>query len=158
MTQTKTESQTVARNKRARYDYHILETWEAGLVLTGSEVKSLRAGKANLSDAFAVVQEGELFLINLHIPPYEQANQFNHEPTRTRKLLLHRREIRRLIGGMERKGLTLVPLELYFNPRGIAKVRLALAKGKKQHDKREDERRRDDERDMARALARGRSS
>lgn len=158
MTQTKTESHTVARNKRARYDYHILETWEAGLVLTGSEVKSLRAGKANLSDAFAVVQEGELFLLNLHIPPYEQANQFNHEPTRTRKLLLHRREIRRLIGGMERQGLTLIPLELYFNPRGIAKVRLALAKGKKQHDKREDERRRDDERDMARALARGRSS
>lgn len=158
MTQTKTESHTVARNKRARHDYHILETWEAGLVLTGSEVKSLRAGKANLSDAFAVVQDGELFLLNLHIPPYEQANQFNHEPTRTRKLLLHRREIRRLIGGMERKGLTLIPLELYFNPRGIAKVRLALAKGKKQHDKREDERRRDDERDMARALARGRSS
>lgn len=158
MTQANTEQQIVARNKRARHDYHILETWEAGLVLTGSEVKSLRAGKANLSDAFAIVQGGELFLLNLHIPPYEQANQFNHEPTRTRKLLLHRREIRRLIGGIERKGLTLIPLELYFNPRGIAKVRLALAKGKKQHDKREDERRRDDERDMARALARGRSS
>ncbi|HSJ63552.1 MAG TPA: SsrA-binding protein SmpB [Gemmatimonadaceae bacterium] len=152
------ERQAVARNKRARHDYHILETWEAGLVLTGSEVKSLRQGKANLSDAFAVVQSGELFLLNLHIPPYEQANQFNHDPTRTRKLLLHRQEIRRLIGGMERKGLTLVPLDLYFNPRGIAKVTLALAKGKKQHDKREDERRREDEREMARAFARGRDA
>lgn len=152
----KRESQTVARNKRARHDYHILDQWEAGLVLTGSEVKSLRAGKANLSDAFAVVHDGELFLINCHIPPYEQANQFNHEPTRARKLLLHRQEIRRLIGAVERKGLTLVPLELFFNTRGIAKVTVALAKGKKQHDKREDERRRDDERDMARAMSRGR--
>jgi SsrA-binding protein len=158
MPQPQPERQAVARNKRARHDYHILETWEAGLVLTGSEVKSLRQGKANLSDAFAVVQGGELFLLNLHIPPYEQANQFNHEPTRTRKLLLHRQEIRRLIGGMERKGLTLVPLDLYFNPRGIAKVTLALAKGKKQHDKREDERRREDEREMARAFARGREA
>jgi SsrA-binding protein len=158
MPQPQPERQAVARNKRARHDYHILETWEAGLVLTGSEVKSLRQGKANLSDAFAVVQGGELFLLNLHIPPYEQANQFNHEPTRTRKLLLHRQEIRRLIGGMERKGLTLVPLDLYFNPRGIAKVTLALAKGKKQHDKREDERRREDEREMARAFARGRDA
>ena len=158
MPEPEAERHAVARNKRARHDYHILETWEAGLVLSGSEVKSLRQGKANLSDAFAVVQGGELFLLNLHIPPYEQANQFNHEPTRTRKLLLHRQEIRRLIGGIERKGLTLVPLDLYFNARGIAKVTLALAKGKKQHDKREDERRREDERDMARALARGRNA
>ena len=157
MPQPEAERQAVARNKRARHDYHILETWEAGLVLTGSEVKSLRQGKANLSDAFAVVQGGELFLLNLHIPTYEQANRFNHEPTRTRKLLLHRQEIRRLIGGIERKGLTLVPLDLYFNKRGIAKVTLALAQGKKQHDKREDERRREDERDMARAFARGRN-
>ena len=158
MPQPEAERQAVARNKRARHDYHILETWEAGLVLTGSEVKSLRQGKANLSDAFAVVQGGELFLLNLHIPTYEQANQFNHEPTRTRKLLLHRQEILRLIGGVERKGLTLVPLDLYFNARGIAKVTLALAKGKQQHDKREDERRREDERDMARAFARGRNA
>jgi SsrA-binding protein len=158
MPQPEREHQAIARNKRARHDYHILETWEAGLVLSGSEVKSLRQGKANLSDAFAVVQGGELFLLNLHIPPYEQANQFNHEPTRTRKLLLHRQEIRRLIGDIERKGLTLVPLDLYFNARGIAKVTLALAKGKKQHDKREDERRREDERDMARAFARGRDA
>jgi SsrA-binding protein len=142
----------IARNKRARHDYHILETWEAGLVLTGTEVKSLRQGKANLADAFAVVNEGELFLLNLHIPPYEQANRFNHEPTRTRKLLLHRKQIQRLIGGMERRGLTLVPLDLYFRG-GVAKVTLALAKGKKLHDKREDQRKRDDEREMARAVA-----
>lgn len=146
------DRQIIARNKRARHDYHILDTWEAGLVLTGTEVKSLREGKATLTDAFAVVNEGELFLLNLHIPPYLQGNQFNHEPTRTRKLLLHRKEIQRLIGGMERKGLTLVPLDLYFRG-GIAKVTLALAKGKKLHDKREDQRRRDDEREMARAAA-----
>jgi SsrA-binding protein len=142
---------TVARNKRARHDYHILETWEAGVVLSGTEVKSLRQGKANLTDAYATVRDGEVFLLNLHISPYEQGNQFNHEPTRTRKLLLHRKEIRRLIGGVERQGLTLVPLELFFNPRGKAKITLALAKGKKQHDKRADERRREDEREMARA-------
>jgi SsrA-binding protein len=142
---------TVARNKRARHDYHILETWEAGVVLSGTEVKSLRQGKANLTDAYATVRDGEVFLLNLHISPYEQGNQFNHEPTRTRKLLLHRKEIRRLIGGVERQGLTLVPLELFFNPRGKAKVTLALAKGKKQHDKRADEKRREDEREMARA-------
>lgn len=142
---------TVARNKRARHDYHILETWEAGVVLSGTEVKSLRQGKANLTDAYATVRDGEVFLLNLHISPYEQGNQFNHEPTRTRKLLLHRKEIRRLIGGVERQGLTLVPLELFFNPRGKAKVTIALAKGKKLHDKRADERRREDERDMARA-------
>jgi SsrA-binding protein len=142
---------TVARNKRARHDYHILETWEAGVVLSGTEVKSLRQGKATLTDAYATVRDGEVFLLNLHISPYEQGNQFNHEPTRTRKLLLHRKEIRRLIGGVERQGLTLVPLELFFNPRGKAKVTLALAKGKKQHDKRADERRREDEREMARA-------
>lgn len=140
---------SIARNKRARHDYHILDTWEAGLVLTGTEVKSLRAGKANISDAYAVVNGGELFLLNLHIPPYEQGNRFNHDPTRTRKLLLHRREIRRMIGAVEREGLTLIPLELYFK-RGMAKVSLALGKGKKLHDKRAAERRRDDEREMAR--------
>jgi SsrA-binding protein len=142
---------SVARNKRARHDYHILETWEAGVVLSGTEVKSLRQGKANLTDAYATVRDGEVFLLNLHISPYEQGNQFNHEPTRTRKLLLHKKEIRRMIGGGVRQGLTLVPLELFFNPRGKAKVMLALAKGKKQHDKRADERRREDEREMARA-------
>ncbi|HET7566339.1 MAG TPA: SsrA-binding protein SmpB [Gemmatimonadaceae bacterium] len=140
----------VARNRRARHEYHILDTWEAGLVLTGTEVKSLRQGKANLADSYAVVNDGEVFLLNLHISPYEQGNQFNHEPTRTRKLLLHRKEIRRLIGAVERQGLTLVPLDLYFK-RGVAKVTLALAKGKKLHDKRADERRREDEREIARA-------
>ena len=147
----KPSTTSVARNKRARHDYHILETWEAGVVLSGTEVKSLRQGKANLTDAYATVRDGEVFLLNLHISPYEQGNQFNHDPTRTRKLLLHRKEIRRLIGGVERQGLTLVPLELFFNPRGKAKITIALAKGKKLHDKRADERRREDERDMARA-------
>ena len=147
----KPEIEPVARNKRARHDYHIIETWEAGLVLTGTEVKSLRDGKANLSDAYGVVKDGEVYLLNLHVSPYEQGNQFNHDPTRTRKLLLHRREIRRMIGAVERQGLTLVPLELYFK-RGRAKIALALAKGKQAHDKREDIKRRDDEREMARAL------
>ena len=145
------ETHAIARNKRARHDYHILEHWEAGLVLTGTEVKSLRDGKANLSDAYAIVKDGEVFLLNLHISPYDKGNQFNHEPTRTRKLLLHRKEIRRMIGAVERQGLTLVPLELYFK-KGIAKVQLALGKGKKLHDKRDDEKRRDDEREMARAV------
>ncbi len=143
------ETHSIARNKRARHDYHIIETWEAGLVLTGTEVKSLRNGKANISDAYAIVHNGEVHLLNLHIAPYEQGNQFNHEPTRTRKLLLHRKEIRRMIGAVERQGLTLIPLELYFK-RGIVKVALALGKGKKLHDKRADEKRRDDEREMAR--------
>ena len=143
------EQQPIARNKRARHDYHIMETWEAGLVLTGTEVKSLRNGKANMTDAYAIVRDGEVFLLNLHIAPYEQGNQFNHEPTRTRKLLLHKREIRRLIGSVERQGLTLIPLELYFK-KGKAKVVVALGKGKKLHDKRDTERERDAEREMAR--------
>jgi SsrA-binding protein len=148
---TQDDRQTIARNKRARHDYHVLETWEAGIMLTGTEVKSLRDGRANLTDAYGVVNEGEIFLLNLHIAPYEQGNQFNHDPTRTRKLLLHRREIRRLIGAVEREGLTLVPLEMYFK-NGVAKLTLALAKGKKLHDKRDDARRRDDEREIARAF------
>lgn len=147
----KDEPTVIARNKRARHDYHILDTWEAGLVLTGTEVKSLRDGKANLSDAYAVVNDGEVFLLNLHISPYERGNQFNHEPTRTRKLLLNRKEIRKMIGSVERQGLTLIPLELYFK-RGKAKVSLALGKGKKLHDKRETERERDAEREIARAV------
>jgi SsrA-binding protein len=145
------ETTVIARNKRARHDYHILDTWEAGLVLTGTEVKSLRDGKANLSDAYAVVNGGEVFLLNLHIAPYEQGNVFNHEPTRTRKLLLNRKEIRKMIGSVERQGLTLIPLELYFR-RGRAKVALALGKGKKLHDKRATEREKDAEREIARAV------
>lgn len=120
-------------------------------MLSGTEVKSLRQGKANLTDAYATVRDGEVFLLNLHIAPYEQGNQFNHDPTRTRKLLLHKKEIRRLIGGVEREGLTLIPLELFFNARGKAKVTIGLAKGKKLHDKRADQRKREDEREMARA-------
>ena len=144
------EKAIIARNKRARHDYHILDSWEAGIVLTGTEIKSLRAGKANITDAHAVLNGGEVFLINAHISPYEQGNQFNHEPTRTRKLLLHSKEIRKLIGAVERQGLTLIPLDMHFT-RGKAKVTLALAKGKKLHDKRLDEKRREDEREMARA-------
>lgn len=148
---SKDEKESVARNRRARHDYHLLETWEAGIVLTGTEVKSLRDGSANISDAYGVVRDGEVYLINLHISPYERGGYANHEPTRTRKLLLHRKEIRKMIGAVERQGLTLVPLEIYFR-RGRAKVALALGKGKKLHDKRADERRRDDEREMARAV------
>ena len=141
----------IARNKRARHDYQIIDTWEAGIVLTGTEVKSLRDGKANLTDSYGILNDGEVFLLNLHIPPYEQGNRFNHEPTRTRKLLMHRKEIRKLIGAVERQGLTLVPLEMYFK-RGVAKVTVALGKGKKLHDKRADEKKREDQRDMARAV------
>jgi SsrA-binding protein len=145
--------QSIARNKRARFDYHILETFEAGLVLTGTEVKSLRDGRANISDAYGIIKDGEAYLLNLDISPYESRGYANHEPDRTRKLLLHRKEIRRLIGAVERQGLTLIPLELYFK-NGVAKVTLALGKGKQVHDKRDTERTRDAERDMARARAR----
>lgn len=143
------EIKSIARNKRARHDYLIIETWEAGIVLTGTEVKSLRDGRANISDAYGIIRDGEAFLLNLHISPYERGGYSNHEPERTRKLLLHRKEIRRLIGAVERQGLTLIPLELYFK-NGVAKVALALGKGKKLHDKRETERSRDAEREMAR--------
>lgn len=145
------EIQSIARNKRARHDYHILETWEAGLVLAGTEVKSLRDGRANINDAFGIVKDGEVFLINLHISPYEKGGYTNHEPDRTRKLLLHKREIRRLIGAVQREGLTLVPLELYFK-QGVAKVSVALAKGKQAHDKREAIKERESKREIARIV------
>lgn len=145
------DRQSVARNRAARHEYEILDTFEAGLVLTGTEVKSLREGRANIADAYGVVRGSELWLMNAHISPYARGGYVNHEPTRTRKLLLHAREIRRLIGAVERQGLTLVPLELYFRG-GRAKVSVALAKGKKLHDKRDDARRRDAERDIARAF------
>ncbi|MDB4884619.1 MAG: SsrA-binding protein [Gemmatimonadetes bacterium] len=147
----KPEIESIAKNRRARHDYAILDTWEAGIVLTGSEVKSLRDGKANISDAYGIVRDGEIFLINLHISVYERASYNNHEPTRTRKLLLHKREIERLIGAIERQGLTLIPLELYFK-HGIAKVAMGLGKGKKAHDKREDAKAKDAEREIARAV------
>lgn len=143
--------ESVAKNRRARFEYQVLDTWEAGIVLTGTEVKALRDGRANVTDAFGVVNDGEIWLLNLHISPYERAGYSSHQPTRTRKLLLHRREIEKLIGAVERKGHTLVPLEVYFKD-GKAKVRLALAIGKKLHDKREDLKKKDDERAMQRAL------
>ncbi|MGH7628975.1 MAG: SsrA-binding protein SmpB [Gemmatimonadales bacterium] len=145
-------SQTVARNPKATHDYHVLETWEAGIVLTGTEVKSLRNGKASIKEAYARLRNGEIFLEGMNVTPYEQGNRYNHDPVRSRKLLLHRREIERLIGAVEQRGLTLVPLELYFK-HGRAKVVLALGKGKKQHDRREDVKRRIDEREAARAVA-----
>lgn len=137
------------RNRRARHEYHVLETLEAGLVLQGTEVKSLRDGRANLQDAFARFDGGELWLQGMHISPYEQGNRFNHDPVRPRKLLLRRQEMRRLVGKVEQKGLTLVPLDVYFR-RGIAKVTLALVRGKQLHDKRDDLKRRDAEREMER--------
>ena len=143
---------SVARNPKARHDYFILETIEAGLVLRGTEVKSLRAGKASIKEAWALVKQGELWLEGMNITPYEQGNRYNHDPVRTRKLLLHRREIEKLIGAVEQKGLTLVPLELYFK-NGRAKVLIALGRGKKLHDKRDDLKRRAVERETARAVS-----
>ncbi len=143
---------SVARNPKATHDYHILDTIESGIILTGTEVKSLRNGKASIKEAYARVRNGEVFLEGMNITPYEQGNRYNHDPVRSRTLLLHRREIERLIGATERQGLTLIPLELYFK-RGHAKVALALARGKKQHDKREDLKRRIAERETARAVS-----
>jgi SsrA-binding protein len=140
---------SVARNPKATHDYHVLETWETGIVLTGTEVKSLRGGKASIKEAYAHLRNGEVFLEGMNITPYEQGNRYNHDPVRSRKLLLHRREIERMIGAVEQRGLTLVPLELYFR-NGRAKVALALGKGKKQHDKREDLKRRIADREVAR--------
>ena len=140
----------VAQNRKARHEYHILDTWEAGMVLQGTEVKSLRDGKANLADAYATFQRGELWLLNLHISPFEQASRFNHDPLRPRKLLLHRAEMRKLVGQVEQQGLTLVPLDIHFS-RGIAKVNLALVKGKQLHDKRNTLRERAEQRDMQRS-------
>src|SRR6266480_1110716 len=142
---------SIARNPRARHDYHLLETWEAGLVLTGTEVKSLRAGKASLGEAYAHARNGEVWLEGLSISAYLPGSYNNPPPARSRKLLLHTQEIRKLIGGTSRKGLTIVPLELYFKD-GIAKVAIALAKAKKQHDKREELKRRVAERELARGM------
>jgi len=144
---------SVARNRKARHEYHILETWEAGLVLLGSEVKALREGSASLSDAFARVEHGEVWLYNMHIGPYGPSGPDAHDFKRRRKLLLHKREIRRLIGSVDQAGLTLIPLEIYFRD-GTAKIKLALARGKKHRDKREDIKRREAEREMGRAKRR----
>ena len=139
----------VAQNRKARRDYELLDIYETGIVLEGSEVKSLRSGKANLKDGYAVVEEGEVILYNVHISPYEAASRFNHHPERPRKLLLHRAEIRRLIGRTEHRGLTLIPTKLYFK-QGKAKIELALARGKKQYDKRQEIAMRDLRRDLER--------
>ncbi len=140
----------IARNRKARHSYQILDSWEAGLVLKGSEVKSLREGQASLADSFARIEKGEVWLHNLHIAPYGPAGAEAHDPKRPRKLLLHGHEIQRLVGKVEQAGLTLIPLEIYFRG-GVAKVKLALASGKKLRDKREDIKRREAEREMERA-------
>jgi len=144
---------TIALNRRARHDFSITETFEAGLVLTGTEIKSIRAGKVSLSDAYARIENGEAWLIGAHIAPFEQANRYNHEPKRTRKLLLHRSEIDELLGRAQAKGLTVVPLRLYITGKGKAKLELALARGKQLHDRRRDIADREARRDVARALA-----
>lgn len=145
----------IARNRRARFDYHIEDTYEAGIVLTGTEVKSLREGRANLADSFAMVRDGEVWLHNVNIPQYTQGTWTNHEPRRPRKLLLHKHEIERLIGKTKETGLTLVPLSLYFAD-GKAKAEIALARGKKAHDKRQAIAEREATREMDRALRRRR--
>ena len=142
----------VAENRKARFNYSIEDTIEAGIALTGTEVKSLRVGKAAIAEAYADTRGGEIWLLNSNIPEYLQASRFNHAPKRPRKLLLHRREIERLIGAVERQGMTLVPLKLYFNEKGRAKVELALARGNKLYDKRETEKKRSWERERGRLL------
>jgi SsrA-binding protein len=142
----------VADNRKARFHYAIGETFEAGIALTGSEVKSLRQGKVAIAEAYADSRSGEIWLVNANIPEYLQAGRFNHAPKRARKLLLHRRQINKLIGAVEREGMTLVPLKLYFNEKGRAKVELALARGKKLHDKRETEKKRSWDRERGRLL------
>jgi SsrA-binding protein len=142
----------VAENRKARFNYDIEEKLEAGIVLTGSEVKSLRAGKANIAESYASDEGGELYLINAHIAEYPGAAREGHEPTRHRKLLLHKKEMGRLLGAIRRQGMALVPLRLYFNARGLAKLQLGLGRGKKLHDKRETEKKRDWERQKARLM------
>ena len=141
-----------AQNRKARHDYFIDEVFEAGIMLTGTEVKSLRAGRASIVESYAAPDGDELFLINAHIPEYASASRFNHEPKRRRKLLLHRREIGKLMGGVQREGMTIVPLALYFNDRGRVKVELGLARGKHTHDKRASIKERDWQRDKARLM------
>jgi SsrA-binding protein len=142
----------IAENRRARFDYFLDETVEAGLVLTGTEVKSLRNGRANIAESYAAVEGREIVLVNADIPPYAGGNRFNHEPRRPRKLLLHKKEVNKLIGAVQREGRTLIPTRLYWNDRGLAKLQIALAKGKKAHDKREAVAERDWQRDKARLM------
>jgi len=151
----KDQVKPIARNRKAFHDYEILDKLEAGIELRGTEVKSLRNGKVQMADAYARVEDGQLYLVGLHISPYEKTAYGNHEPTRRRRLLVHRREIRRLAGKLNERGLTLVPLSLYFR-RGWAKVELGLARGKRQYDKRQDIKRREHQRQIERAMARRR--
>jgi SsrA-binding protein len=142
----------IAENRRARYDYFIEDVVEAGIMLTGTEVKSLRNGRANIAESYAAVEGDAIILVNADIPPYAGGNRFNHEPRRHRKLLLHRKEIGKLIGAVQREGRTIIPLKLYWNEKGIAKLEIGLAKGKKTHDKREATAERDWQRDKARLM------
>lgn len=152
----KREKKIVANNKKARHDYFIDDVYEVGIVLTGTEIKSVRAGKVSIKESYAKIQDGEFVLIGMNISPYEQGNRFNTEPLRTRKLLLHKREIRKLLGLTTQKGLTLVPLRMYINENGLAKIEIAVARGKKNYDKREDIAKRDADRKMEQALKRRR--
>jgi SsrA-binding protein len=145
-------TKTLADNRKARFNYEIGEVFEAGIALTGTEVKSLRQGKATIGESYASARDGELWLYNANIPEYLQASRFNHAPKRPRRLLLHKREIYKLTAAIEREGMTLVPLKLYFNPKGRAKVEIAVARGKKLHDKRETEKKRDWNREKGRLL------
>lgn len=149
---SKSGSRTIAVNRKARYNYHIEEDFEAGIVLTGTEVKSLRAGEANITDAYAEAKMGEIFLINGYIKEYEMGNRFNHEARRPRKLLMHRREVIKIAAAIQRKGKTLVPLSIYFNAKNRVKVKIGLASGKKAHDKRAAEKERDWNREKGRML------
>jgi SsrA-binding protein len=151
--QEESAEKLVSTNRKARHEYHVLETIEAGIALTGTEVKSLRQGRANLGEGYAVIKNGEVWLLGMHISPYEQGSYNNVDPVRNRKLLLHRKEIRKLLGRVAEKGLTLVPLKLYFS-KNIAKVLLGVCKGKREFDRREDVARRDAERDIRRRLRR----
>ena len=142
----------IAENRRAKFDYFLEDYIEAGIMLLGTEIKALRDGRANIAESYAAVEGQDIYLINADIPPYAQANRFNHEPRRHRKLLLHRKQLDSLIGSVQREGRTLIPTKLYWNEKGLAKLELALAKGKKLHDKRETSAERDWQRDKARLL------
>jgi SsrA-binding protein len=146
------KNKVAADNRKARFNYAIGETFEAGIALTGTEVKSLRNGKATIAESYADAKDGEIWLVNSNIPEYLQANRNNHAPKRPRKLLLHKRQINKLVGAVEKEGMTIVPLKIYFNPRGRAKVEIALAKGKKLHDKRDTEKKRDWQRERGRLM------
>ena len=150
----KREKKMVANNKKARHDYFIDDVYEAGIVLTGTEIKSVRAGKVSIKESYAKIQNGELILLGMNISPYEQGNRFNVDPMRPRKLLLHKKEIRKLIGLTSQQGLTLVPLTMYINEKGLAKVEVAVARGKKNYDKRDDRAKRDAKRKMEQAMKR----